>query len=115
VKKIVHVVEITAGPFFEYGKDGPWKQYYMKNENASWYTDMDVFDGFQAVKNMDEMLEKDEIFCMVKFPYMILNEKNYDLILSQSQIVAIDKVADNKPYGKMEFLLYILKYRGNIR
>ena len=115
VKKIVHVTEITAGPFYEYGKDGPWSQYCLKNANAVWYTNMAVFDGFQAIKNLDEALEKDEIFCMVKFPLTPLNEKNCDLILSQSQTLAVDTVADNKPYSGVQFLLYILKYRGNIQ
>lgn len=115
VKKIVHVTELTAGPFYEYGKDGPWTQYCLKNENAVWYSNMVVFDGFQAIKTLDEALEKDEIFCMVKFPDAGMNEKNFDLILSQCQTLAVDTVADNKPYSKVQCLLYILKYRGNMQ
>jgi len=115
VKKIVHVTEITAGPFYEYGKDGPWTQYCLKNENSRWYSNMAVFDGFQAIKTLDEALEKDEIFCMVKFPYAGMNEKNFDLILSQCQTLAVDTIADNKPYSRIQILLYILKYQGNMQ
>jgi uncharacterized protein YfeS len=105
-------MEITAGPFSEYGRGEHWKQYYLKNEDSAWYTPMDAFDGLQAIKTLDETLEKDEIFCMVKFPYVPLNENNYDLILSQCQTLGVDTVSDNKPYSRVQLLLYILKYRG---
>ncbi|MGD0518579.1 MAG: hypothetical protein ABSA26_13670, partial [Thermoguttaceae bacterium] len=115
VKKIVHVMEITAGPFYEYDKSGRWSQYCVKNEDAVWYTNMEVFDNYHAIKKIDDILKKDEVFCVVNFPYAPLNKNNFDLILSQSETVAMDTVDDNKPHGGPKILLYILKYRGNIQ
>jgi 4-amino-4-deoxy-L-arabinose transferase-like glycosyltransferase len=114
VKKIIHVSELTAGPFYEYGRDGPWRQYCVKNENSVWYTNMAVFDGYHAVKNLNEALQKDDIFCMVKFPFE-LNGKNYNLITSQCDTLSEETVADDKPGSQTKFLLYILKYRGSVQ
>jgi hypothetical protein len=87
----------------------------VKNEDAVWYTNMEVFDNYHAIKKLDDILEKDEVFCLVSFPYAPLNKKNFDLILSQSETVAMDTVEDNKPGGGPKIMLYILKYRGNIQ
>ena len=112
VNKIVHVAELTAGPFYEYGRDRQWRQYCLKNENSVWFTNMDVFEGSRSIADLNEVLAKDEVFCVPRFPNVPLNEKNYDLILSQSETVAVDTVQDNRPNSPAKFLLYILKYRG---
>jgi 4-amino-4-deoxy-L-arabinose transferase-like glycosyltransferase len=112
IRKIVHITELTAGPFYEYGLDGPWRQYYMKNKDSAWYTNMEVFEGSRAIENLDEVLEKGDVFCMPKFPYVSLNEKSCDLILSQSEKLAEDTVEDKRANGVAKFPLYILKYRG---
>jgi hypothetical protein len=113
VEKIVHVSELTAGPFYEYGRECPWRQYYMKNEDSVWYTNMNVFNRSQSVKNLDEILERGDVFCMPIFQGMQLNKKNSDWILSQSETIAVDTVKDNKPYPGIQFLIYILEYRGD--
>jgi hypothetical protein len=112
VKKLVHVNELTAGPFYEYGRGGPWRQYCMKNKDSVWFTNMDAFEGSRAIENLDEVLEKGEVFGMPKFLNLGLNEKNCDLILSQSETVAEETVEDNRPHGAIKIMLYILKYRG---
>ena len=111
----MHVAELTAGPFYEYDKSGRWSQYCVKNEDALWYTNMEVFDNFHAIKELADILGKDEVFCMAYFPYAPLNKNIFDLILSRSETMSIDTVKDNKPYGGGNIMLYILKYRGNIQ
>jgi hypothetical protein len=111
----VHFTELTAGPFYAYDKSGRWSQYCVKNEDALWYTNMEVFDNFHAIKKIADILEKDEVFCMAYFPYAPLNKNIFDLILSQSEIVSIDTVKDNKAHGGPNIMLYILKYRGNVQ
>ncbi len=113
VETIIHVSELTAGPFCEYGRESPWRQYYMKNEGSSWYTNMNVFDRLHSIKTLDEVLKKDEIFCMPIFRNAQLNKNNSDLILSQSKTIAVDTVKDNKPYSGIQFVLYTLKYCGD--
>ena len=37
VKKVLHLAEITANPFAEYGRGGSWNQAYLRNARSSWY------------------------------------------------------------------------------
>jgi hypothetical protein len=115
IKKLIHVTEITAGPFYEYGSNGPWTQYCIRNARARWYTNMYVFENYLAVDNLDHILEKGELFCAVDYPVVDFNKVNLDHILSQSETLNIDTVADNKPYSGAKILLYILKYQGEKR
>jgi 4-amino-4-deoxy-L-arabinose transferase-like glycosyltransferase len=110
--KIVHTIELTAGPFVEYDVDRHWKQYYLKTDDSAWYTNMDAYDDLQAIKSLDEILKKDDVFCLASFPLLPLNANNHDLILSQCQILSEDKVADNRQNSGTVFSLYILRYRG---
>jgi hypothetical protein len=112
VKKIVHVMEITAGPLYEYGKDGPWSQYCLKNEKAVWYTNTDVFDGMQSIKKLNDILKINEVFCAAEFPYVDINKDNLDLIISQCETMTIETVVDDKSKSGINIKLYILKYQG---
>jgi hypothetical protein len=112
VRKIVHIAETTAGPFDEYGRGDLWRQYYLKNEGSSWYMNMDMFPGLVAIKGLDAVMGKDEVYCLVVFDNLPLNKANIDLLLSQSQLLACDEVMDSKPYPGIKLKLYSLKYRG---
>jgi 4-amino-4-deoxy-L-arabinose transferase-like glycosyltransferase len=112
IKKIVNFHEILVGPLMEYDKNKQLTHYLLKNKNTALYTNMAVFDGLHEFNKLDDILKKDELFCVPNFPFFTLNQSNLDLILSQSQVVNIDEVIDNKAYGS-KILLYILKYQGN--
>jgi len=112
VKKIVHIAEITAGPFDEYGRGGRWRQYYLKNEGSSWYLNMDMFAGMRAIKGLEDVVDKNEVFCLAVFDNLPLNKGNIDLLLSQCQMLACDEVVDARPYPGIKIKLYVLKYRG---
>ena len=111
VRKILHVNELTAGPFAEYGRGGPWKQYYLKNEGASWYSNMDAFDGLAAVRDLREMAESGETICVAEFAGYPLNGRNLDLVTSRCDIVAVEEIRDTKPYPGIRLKLHILKVR----
>jgi len=40
IKKIVHITEITAGPLLDHNQIGPWKHYWLENENTIFYTNL---------------------------------------------------------------------------
>ena len=111
VRKILHVNELTAGPFAEYGRGGPWKQYYLKNEGSSWYSNMEAFDALSAVRDLREMAGAGETFCMAEFPGVPLNGRNYDLVTAQCTTVAVEEIRDDKPYPGGRLKLHILKVR----
>jgi len=111
VKKVFHVLETTAGPFAEYNKFDIQNYWYNPDPTVV-YTNMNVFSNLIKTKSLDKVLKKDENFCVVNFPYMPFNENNMKQILSESQLVKVDTVKDNKvPYGG-SILLYMLKYKG---
>ena len=112
VRKIVHVAELTAGPFAEYGRGGPWTQYYLKNDRSSWYLNMDIFPAMTAVKDPSDVAPKEEVFCLAVFDPVPLNKTNIDLVLARCRTVAREEVADAKPYPGIKITLYLLKYAG---
>jgi 4-amino-4-deoxy-L-arabinose transferase-like glycosyltransferase len=114
VKKMVYFHEILPGPLMEYNKNRQLEHYWLKNENTAVYTNMDVFDGLRAFNKLDDILEKDDLFCVADFQNSPLNKVNFDLILSQSQKMNVKEVVDDKTQYGTKILLYILKYRGNI-
>ncbi len=111
VRKILHLNELTAGPLAEYGRGGPWKQYYLKNEGTSWYSNLEAFDGLAAVRNLGEMVERGEIFCLAEFVGYPLNGRNMELVASQCGPVAVEEIHDDKPYPGVRLRLHILRYR----
>ena len=114
IKKIVHVNEVTAGPLVTYNNIGSWQQYYMEDGNTVTYTNLDVFDDLTRFKRLHDVLNPDEVFCLINFENSPLNPENHNQILSQSRIIQVDSVVDNKSKKNVaELLLYILKYIGN--
>ena len=73
---------------------------------------MEVFNNLHATCTLDKVLEKDEPFCVANFPYMPFNENNLKRILSESQLVKVHTVIDNKVEYGGSILLYLLKYQG---
>ncbi len=112
IKKVFHVLEATAGPFAEYANDDI-QNYWYNPESTIVYTNMNVFSNLIAASSLDKILYKDESFCLADFPYMPFNENNVKKILSESQLIKIDTVVDNKVQFGGSILLYILKYNGN--
>jgi len=112
VRKILHVTELTAGPLAEYGRGGPWSQGYFKNDQSSWYSNMEALDGMTPLKRLSDWVKRDEIFCLVVFDKLPLNRANIDLLLAQCQTLAVDDVVDEKPYSGAKLKLYILSYNG---
>ena len=111
VKKIVHVIEVTAGPLVEYSNSGI-KNYWYKPDKTVVFTNMDVFVNLQTIDSLSKIHKKNEKFCVASFNNLLYNEKNLKKILSESQLQVIDTVVDNKVrYGNV-MLLYILKYQG---
>lgn len=111
VRKILHVNELTAGPLAEYGRGGAWKQYYLKNEGTSWYSNLEAFDELTSVRNLEEMVERGEVFCLAEFAGVPLNGQNLDLVASRCDTVAVEEVPDDKPYPGILLKLHILKVR----
>jgi hypothetical protein len=112
VRKILHVAELTAGPLAEYGRGGPWSQGYFKNDQSSWYSNMEALDGMTPLKRLSDWVKREEIFCLVVFDKLPLNRANIDLLLAQCHTLAVDDVVDEKPYSGMKLKLYILRYNG---
>jgi hypothetical protein len=114
VKKVFHVIEITAGPFVEYG-NSDIENYWYKPEKTIVFTNMAVFINLHTTDSLCKVLKKDEPFCVVSPSNLPINFNGNNLkrILSESQIVKVDTVADNKAEAgrKILFLLYILKYQ----
>ena len=111
VKKVVHVVESSAGPFAEYDTMDI-QNYWFKPESTVVYTNMNVFNNLIQTDSLRKVLQQDEPFCLVKFPIMPLNENNANRILSESQLTRVDTVIDTKMTPGIPMLLYMLKYQA---
>ena len=111
IKKVFHVLEITAGPFAEYN-NFHIENYWYKPDSTIVYTNLDVFRNLLTTDSLYKVLKKDEPFCVANFPYMPFNENNLKRILSESQLVKVDTVIDNKVEYGGSILLYLLKYQG---
>jgi uncharacterized membrane protein len=111
VKKIFHVIEVTAGPFVEYSNSNI-ENYWYKPEKTVVFTNMDVFVNLHATCSLSNVLIKDEPFCVASFINLPFNENNLKQILSESQLLRIDTVSDRKVEFGSKILLYILKYQG---
>lgn len=111
VVKVLHLNEVTGGPFAEYGRGGPWKQYYLNNAGTSWYSNMAAFDDMVPVKDLGEMVKDGEVFCVVEFAVFSLNGQNMRLIASRSETLAVEEIRDEKSHGGVVLKLNILKAR----
>lgn len=108
ISKIVHITEITAGPLTEYSKGNKLQHYWLKAEMSN----VDAFSAIHQFSEPNEFLNAGEEFCVVKYLNLDLNQKNLDLILSESEIMKTDTVTDNKvEYGSW-IAIYHLRYKG---
>lgn len=110
IKKVVHVIEVTAGPLAEYSRSTDLKNYWFNPEGTIVYTNMAVYENLTKVKKPDDFLTKDEIYCIASFPTLPFNEKNLETLLTESTLMQIDTVTDNKGKLGWQMLLYVLKY-----
>jgi hypothetical protein len=111
VKKVFHVLETTAGPFVEYSSSNI-ENYWYNPDSTIVYTNIDVFSNLLTTDSLDKVLRKDEPFCVANFQYMPFNENNFNRILSESQLIKVDTVIDNKVKWGGSLLLFVLKYKG---
>jgi 4-amino-4-deoxy-L-arabinose transferase-like glycosyltransferase len=112
VKKILHVIEITTGPLLEYSENAGLSHYWLNNEKTIVYTNLNVFKNLHQIKTLNEFLNKDEVFCMVSFEELALNKENLNLVLSESDLIQVDTITDNKIRNGFKLLFYILRYKG---
>jgi hypothetical protein len=59
-----------------------------------------------------EFLQSGETFCTVRFHNLELNKENLDLVISESELIKIDTVRDNKVKDGIFIQLYLLRYIG---
>jgi hypothetical protein len=49
---------------------------------------------------------------MVSFEELALNKENLNLVLSESDLIQVDTITDNKIRNGSKLLFYILRYKG---
>ena len=111
IKKVFHVVEGAVGPFIEYN-NYDIQNYWYNPEPTTVFTNMDVFDNLIQTDSLENVLQKEESFCLVGFPVMPFNGSNTKRILSESQMTSVDTVFDKKMTPGISIILYLLKYQG---
>lgn len=109
IDKILHVTEITAGPMVEYNGNSGLSHYWLKAEMSN----VDAFTRIKQYEKPEEFLNPGEDFCAVQFHNNPLNQKNLDLVLSESVLVRKDTVFDAKFKNGIFIQLYLLKYKGS--
>lgn len=77
------------------------------------FTNMNVFSNLKTTDSIGKVLNKDEQFCVASIPFLPFNENNLKQILSESQIMKVDTIVDNKVAYGNSLLLYVLKYNRN--
>jgi 4-amino-4-deoxy-L-arabinose transferase-like glycosyltransferase len=109
IHKILHITEHTAGPMVQYTGNSGLSHYWLKAEMSN----VDAFLQVHQHKHPSEFLKPGEEFCTARFNDLELNKENLDLVLSESELIKIDTVRDNKVEdGIIMIQLYLLKYRG---
>jgi hypothetical protein len=109
IKKILHITEITAGPMVEYNGNSGLSHYWLKAEMSN----VDAFTEIKQYQKPSEFLNPGENFCLVQFNNNPLNQKNLDLVLSESELIKKDTVFDNKFKNGIFIQLYLLKFKGD--
>jgi hypothetical protein len=109
IKKILHITEITAGPMVEYNGNSGLSHYWLKSEMSN----VDAFTHIKQYQKPGEFLYSGEDFCAVQFHNNPLNQKNLDLVLSESELIKKDTVFDAKFQYGIFIQLYLLKYKGS--
>ncbi|WP_319501629.1 glycosyltransferase family 39 protein [uncultured Draconibacterium sp.] len=108
IKKMVHVTEVTAGPLIEYSKKTDLTHYWLKAEMSN----VDAFTEVHQYSQPSQFLQPNEQFCAVRFNNLELNIKNLNRIISESELLKIDTISDNKFKNGIFIQLYLLKYEG---
>jgi 4-amino-4-deoxy-L-arabinose transferase-like glycosyltransferase len=108
IEKILHITEITAGPMIEYNGNSGLSHYWIKAEMSN----VDAFTQIKQYQKPEEFLHSGEKFCAVQFHNNPLNQRNLDLVLSESELIKKDTVFDNKFQNGIFIQLYLLKYKG---
>ena len=112
VKKVLHLTELTASPFAEYGRGGNLDQAYLRNAQSSWYSNMEAMDNLTRIPDLNAWVKPGETFCLVIFENVPLNLVNLDLVVNQCRTIAVEEVADAKPYPGIKLKLYVLTRNG---
>ena len=108
IKKILHITEVTAGPMVEYNGTSGLSHFWLKAKMSN----VDAFPEVHQYNQPGEFLQSGEVFCTVRFHNLELNKENLDLVLSESELIKIDTVRDNKLKNGIMIQLYLLKYIG---
>jgi len=110
ISKILHITEVTAGPMIEYTGNSGLSHYWLKAEMSN----VDAFPLIQQYQKPGEFLQSGEKLCVVRFHNLELNKNNLDLVISESELIKIDTVRDNKVENGIFMQLYLLKYKGSL-
>ena len=108
VHKVLHITEITALPMLEYNGNSKLGHYWLKAKMSN----VDIFPGIHQYTQPGDFLQRGEIFCAVNYNNLELNKENFDLALSESELLKVDTVTDNKVKYGNKILVYLLKYNG---
>jgi uncharacterized membrane protein len=108
ISKVLHITEVTAGPMIEYNDNPGLSHYWLKAEMSN----VDAFPEIKQYQKPGEFLKSGEKFCVVRFHNLELNQKNLDLVLSESELIKKDTVYDHKFKNGIFIQLYLLKYNG---
>jgi uncharacterized membrane protein len=108
IRKILHITEVTAGPMTEYNGNSGLSHYWLKARMSN----VDAFHEVHQYNQPGEFLASGEEFCAVRFKNLELNKENLDLVLSESELLKIDTVHDNKFKNGIFIQVYLLKYKG---
>ena len=92
----------------EYNGTSGLSHYWLKAKMSN----VDAFPEVHQFNQPGEFLEPGEEFCTVRFHNLELNKENLDLVLSESELIKIDTVRDNKLKNGIFIQLYLLKYIG---
>ena len=108
IEKVLHITEVTAGPLVEYSGNTDLNHYWLKAEMSN----VDAFTEVHQFNNPDEFLQPGEEFCAIRFNNLELNMENLNRVMSESLLIKIDTVSDNKFKNGIFMQLYLLKYKG---
>jgi hypothetical protein len=112
VGKILHTIELTPGPILEFTRGHALRNYWLGNERAVSYTNLNAFDDLERVTSLNEALVAGELFCLIVFENSPLNRENTALVLSSSRMVSTERVKDRKGGAGVVLVLYVLRYEG---
>ncbi len=111
IQKIVHVSELTTGSLLEHNAIGNWEHYWVKSDQAIFYTNIDVFDDLIVRDSLADIVTPGEVFCLVDVIGSPLNQEHIKALMAQCQVLSEEPVEDNQPYRTMNILETILLYQ----